>query len=61
MMRRKAKRCCLLADSSKIGHTALVHTGTLADFDVFITDAEAPKDYLKLARKMAKEVILARG
>ena len=58
MMRRKAKRCCLLADSSKIGHTALAHTGTLAEFDVFITDVEAPKNYLRLARKLAKEVIL---
>ena len=58
MMRRKAKRSCLLADSSKIGHTALAHTGTLAEFDVFITDAEAPKNYLRLARKLAKEVIL---
>jgi DeoR/GlpR family transcriptional regulator of sugar metabolism len=59
IMRRKATRSCLLADSSKVGQTALVKNGTLADFDVFITDRGTPRDYLRLARKMAGEVVLA--
>lgn len=58
IMRRKASRSCLLADSSKIGQTALVKNGTLADFDVLITDRNAPRDYLQMARKMTKEVVL---
>jgi DeoR/GlpR family transcriptional regulator of sugar metabolism len=37
-MREKARYSCLLADSSKIGGPALVRTGSLADFDCFITD-----------------------
>ena len=59
IMRQKAARCCLLADSSKIGQTALVKNGTLADFEYFITDSAAPRDYLRLARKMSKNLILA--
>jgi DeoR/GlpR family transcriptional regulator of sugar metabolism len=58
IMRKKAARSCLLADSSKVGQTALVKTGTLADFDVFITDCETPREYLRMARKMAGKVIL---
>lgn len=59
IMRRKAERGCLLADSSKFGQTALVKNGTLADFDVLITDKSAPDDYLRMARKMTRQVILA--
>ncbi len=58
LMRKKATRSCLLADSSKIGQTALVKNGSLADFDVLITDRAVPREYLKMARKMTKEVIL---
>ena len=58
IMRRKAARSCLLADSSKVGQTALVKNGMLADFDVLITDRTVPRDYLKMARRMTKEVIL---
>ena len=59
IMRKKAARSCLLADSSKVGQTALVKNGTLNDFDIFITDSGVARDYLRLARKMAREVILA--
>jgi DeoR/GlpR family transcriptional regulator of sugar metabolism len=58
-MRRTAGRSCLLADSSKFGQTALVKTGTLADFDVCITDRGIAPKYLRLARKLARQVILA--
>lgn len=57
-MRTKAARSCLLADRSKIGQTALVQTGTLSDFDVFITESTAPASFLKQARRMAGKVIL---
>ncbi len=59
IMRKKAARSCLLADSSKVGQTALVKNGTLADFDIFITDRDIPRDYLRKARKMARDVVLA--
>jgi DeoR family fructose operon transcriptional repressor len=57
-MRTKAAKSCLLADRSKIGQTALVQTGTLCDFDVFITESTAPASFLKQARRMAGKVIL---
>jgi len=59
IMRGKAAQSCLLADSSKVGQTALVKNGTLLDFDIFITDRGVPRDYLRMARKMAHEVVLA--
>lgn len=46
-MRSIASRSCLLADSSKIGRTAFCRTGKLTDFKHFITDNEAPEDFLK--------------
>lgn len=59
IMRGKAARSCLLADSSKVGQTALVKNGMLSDFDFFITDRDIPRSYLRMARKMAGEVVLA--
>ena len=59
LMRKKATKSCLLADSSKIGNTALAKTGTLSDFDVFITNQSAHSAYLNQARKMARQVIVA--
>jgi len=59
LMRKKATKSCLLADSSKMGNTALAKTGTLSDFDVFITNQSAPAAYLAKARKMARQVIIA--
>ncbi len=59
IMRSKAARSCLLADSSKIGQTALVKNGTLSDFEVFITHDMVPRDYLRMARKMVGKVLLA--
>jgi DeoR/GlpR family transcriptional regulator of sugar metabolism len=59
LMRKKATKSCLLADSSKMGNTALAKTGTLSDFDVFITNQSATSAYLAKARKMARQVIVA--
>jgi DeoR/GlpR family transcriptional regulator of sugar metabolism len=57
LMRRVATRCCVLADASKIGHTALARNGSLADVDVFITDKAAPADALKRFAKLAVEIV----
>lgn len=51
-MRSKAAKACLLVDSSKFGRTALIRNGTLADFDMIITDRSAPENLRRLARKM---------
>lgn len=58
-MREKAARCCLLADCSKFGMTALVKTGSLSDYDLVITEKAVSSSALRLARKMAGKVILA--
>lgn len=57
LMRRVSKRCCLLADHTKIGHTALARSGSLADVDVFITDKGAPPGALKRFAKLGAEIV----
>ena len=57
LMRRVASRCCVLADHSKIGRTALARNGSLADFDVLNTDPAAPADAYKRIAKLGPEVI----
>lgn len=61
MMRRVAKRCCVLADHSKIGATALARSGNLTEVDVFITDRGAPADALRSFARLGPEVIVARA
>ena len=56
-MRTKATRSCLLADSSKIGGSALVRTGSLADFDCFITDSGISNRFLQTAKRLTPRVI----
>ncbi|MCX7869637.1 MAG: hypothetical protein N2322_06765, partial [Terrimicrobiaceae bacterium] len=58
LMRERAERRCLLADCSKIGRTALVVSGSLRDFDVFITGKEAPSGFLRAAAEQAGRLIL---
>jgi DeoR/GlpR family transcriptional regulator of sugar metabolism len=57
LMRRVAKRSCVLADHTKIGTTALARCGSLADVDVFITDTAAPADALKRFAVLGAKVI----
>jgi DeoR/GlpR family transcriptional regulator of sugar metabolism len=57
LMRRVAKHCCVLADHTKIGQTALARSGSLADVDTFITDDDAPADALKRFAKLGAEVV----
>ena len=57
LMRRVASRCCVLADHTKIGHTALARSGSLADADTFITNKGAPADALKRFAKLGVEIV----
>jgi len=57
MMRRVAKRCCLLSDDSKIGRTALARSGSLADFDYFITNTGVSRDALRRFSKLRAKII----
>jgi DeoR/GlpR family transcriptional regulator of sugar metabolism len=56
-MRRIATRCCVLADHSKIGRTALARNGSLADIDILITDRAAPAAALKRFAKLGAEIV----
>lgn len=58
-MRAIAARSCLLVDSSKIGRTALCRNGHLKDFDVFITDNEAPAEFLDAHAADISEIKIA--
>ncbi len=55
-MRKVARSCCVLADHTKIGHTALGRSGSLKDVDVFITDEGAPRHCRALSRHGIKVV-----
>lgn len=57
LMRQLADRCCVLADSSKIGATALARSGTLADVDFFITDTASPSATLRRFARLGPKVI----
>lgn len=57
LMRRVAAKSCVLADQTKIGTTALARSGTLAEVDLFITDAAAPTLALKRFAKLGAEVV----
>ena len=58
LMRRVAQRCCVLADHTKIGGTALARSGSLSDVDVFITSRGVSADTVKRFRKLGTEVIV---
>ena len=58
LMRRVAKRCCVLADHTKIGQTALARSGSLADVDTFITDKAAPLEALKRFSRLGAEIVV---
>lgn len=57
LMRRLADRCCVLADSSKIGVTALARSGTLGEVDYFITDSASPRATLRRFARLGPKVI----
>jgi DeoR family fructose operon transcriptional repressor len=57
VMRKQARKHCLLADSTKLGATALAQNGTLDDFDVFITDTRIDRQLLRRFRRRGLQVI----
>jgi len=57
LMRRVALRCCVLADHTKIGHTALARSGSLAEVDTFITNKGASAEALKRFAKLGAEIV----
>jgi len=57
LMRRVAKRSCLLCDHTKFDVTALARSGTLADVDILITDTGAPSALLRRFRQLGPEII----
>lgn len=56
LMRKIARQCCILCDASKIGHTTLARSGTLADVDYFITDKAAPRAALKRFAQLGPKI-----
>ncbi|PTX94629.1 DeoR/GlpR family DNA-binding transcription regulator [Opitutus sp. ER46] len=56
-MRRVAERCCILADHTKLGRTALARSGTLADVDIFLTDTGAPSALLKRYARLGVKIV----
>ena len=57
VMRKQARKHCLLADSTKLGATALAQNGTLDDFDMFITDTRIDRRLLRRFRRRGLQVI----
>ncbi|WP_438479746.1 DeoR/GlpR family DNA-binding transcription regulator [Oleiharenicola lentus] len=57
LMRKVAKRSCILADHTKVGQTALACSGTLADVDTFITTKGIPADTLRRFAKLCPQII----
>lgn len=58
-MRRVARRSIILADHTKIGHTALACSGNLADVETLITHAGAPREALQRFAKLGVKVVVA--
>lgn len=59
IMRRVARKSCVMADHTKIGATAFARNGSLADVDTFITDTDTPAATLKRFAKLGPRVIRA--
>lgn len=57
IMRRVARESCIMVDHTKIGATAFARNGSLADVDIFITDAGTPAATLKRFAKLGPRVI----
>ncbi len=58
-MVERARRTVLVVDSSKIGLAGFVPIHPISSFNVLITDANAPSDFIVSVRQMGVEVIIA--
>lgn len=56
-MRQVAERCCVLADHSKIGVTALACSGSLAEADILITSEGAAPDLLRRFGRLGVRIV----
>ncbi|MSU70203.1 MAG: DeoR/GlpR transcriptional regulator [Opitutaceae bacterium] len=59
LMRRVARRSCVLADHSKFAQTAIARSGSLAEIDIFITNAGASRKALQYFSKLGPRIITA--
>lgn len=59
-MRSRCERTFIVADSRKIGHTALARNGTIVELSGLITDSEADKNWVRAMRRAGANVILAK-
>lgn len=57
----RARRTILVADSSKIGQAGFVPICPISSFDVLITDANAPTDFVDSVKQIGVEVIVVDG
>jgi len=60
MMAERARKKVLVTDSSKIGQAGFIPIKPITDFDLLITDAEAPSSFLDSVRHAGVEVLVAR-
>ncbi len=60
MMVERARKTVLVIDSSKIGQAGFVPIKPITAFDVIITDAGAPVDFLDAVRQRGAEVIIVK-
>lgn len=58
-MVERARKTVLVVDSSKIGQAGFVPIHSISSFNVLITDANAPADFIAAVRQMGVEVIIA--
>lgn len=58
MMVERARKTVLVVDSSKIGQAGFVPIRPISAFDVLITDARVPADFVDAVRQMGVEVII---
>jgi len=58
-MVERARKTVLVVDSSKIGQAGFVPIHPLSSFNVLITDANAPADFIAAVRQVGVEVIIA--
>ncbi len=58
-MAKCAREVIVVADSSKIGHAGFVTVLGLCDIHRWVTDTQAPAEFIKQVEELGVEVILA--
>lgn len=56
LMRKLASRSCILADTTKVGRTALARSGSLSEVDFLIINAGAPPEVLRRYSKLGPTI-----